>query len=167
LGRLDDGLDHYDAAVQLAPHDAYAVASRADLLTDLGRYADAAQGYNEAIGLEPQSAAAYRGSAWLLATCPDKNVRDAELAVERAKMAIELEGQDDAVSFDTLAAALASTGDFPAAMQTLRQAIEIAPDDERAVYEDRLIMYQRAKPYRIAPVRDVAQVSYEEFEQRR
>ena len=161
LGQLDESLDHYDAAVQLAPKDAYAIASRADLLTDLGRYVDAAEGYNRAIGLDPNSANAYRGSAWLLATCPDSSVRDARLAVERAELAIQLDGKDDAVSFDTLAAAQASAGDFSAAMQTLRQAIEIAPDNERDAYQDRLMLYQRAKPYRIAPVRDVAQVSYE------
>ncbi len=161
LGRLDEALDHYDAAVQLAPDDAYAIAGRADLLTDLGRYVDAAKGYDRAIELDPQSAAANRGSAWLLATCPDSSVRDANLAVERAELTIQLDGQEDAVSLDTLAAALASAGDFSAAMQTLRQAIEIAPVDERTVYQDRLKLYQRAKPYRIAPVRGVAQVSYE------
>jgi tetratricopeptide (TPR) repeat protein len=160
-GRLDESLDHYDAAVQLAPDDAYAIASRADLLTDLGRYVDAAKGYERAIELDPQSAAAQRGSAWLLATCPDASVRDANLAVQRAELSIQLDGQEEAISLDTLAAALASAGDFSAAMQTMRQAIEIAPHDERTVYQDRLKLYQRAKPYRIAPVRGIAQANYE------
>jgi tetratricopeptide (TPR) repeat protein len=162
LGRLDDGLDHYDAAVQLTPDDAYAVACRADLLTDLGRYVDAAAGYDRAIELDPQSVGAYRGSAWLLATCPEQSVRNAELAIERAQKAIELDGKGDAVNFDTLAAAQASAGDFSVAMQTMRRAIELAHDDDRDVYQDRLMLYQRAKPYRIAPLRDVTQVNYEQ-----
>jgi tetratricopeptide (TPR) repeat protein len=161
LGQLEEALDHYDAAVQLAPDDAYAIASRADLLTDLGRYVDAAKGYNQAIKLDAKSTSALRGSAWLLATCPDQSVRNAKLAVDRAKRAIEIEGKDDAVGLDTLAAAEASAGDFTAAMHTLRQAIQIAPSDEREVYQDRLQLYQRAKPYRIAPLRGVAQVSYD------
>jgi tetratricopeptide (TPR) repeat protein len=161
LGRLDEALDHFDAAVQLTPDDAYAIAGRADLLTDLGRYVDAAKGYDRAIKLDPKSASAVRGSAWLLATCPDSSVRDANLAVERAEQAIQLEGQEESVGLDTLAAALASAGDFSAAMQTMRQAIEMAPDNERDVYQDRLKLYERAKPYRIEPVRGVAQVSYE------
>lgn len=161
-GRLDEALDHYDAAVQLAPNDAYAIAGRADLLTDLGRYVDAAKGYNQAIKLDPKSASAVRGSAWLLATCPDSSVRNANLAVTRAEQAIQLEGEEESVGLDTLAAALASAGDFSAAMQTIRQAIEIAPADERDVYLDRLKLYERARPYRIAPVRGVAQVSYED-----
>jgi tetratricopeptide (TPR) repeat protein len=161
LGRLEEARDHYDAAVQLAPDDAYAIASRADLLTDLGRYSDAARDYERAIQLDPQLADAYRGSAWLLATCPDGNLRDASLAIKRAEASIQLEGQEDAIGLDTLAAALASAGDFSAAMQTMRQAIDIAPDDERTVYQDRLNLYQRAKPYRMAPVQGVTQVGYE------
>jgi tetratricopeptide (TPR) repeat protein len=162
LGRLDESIGHYDAAVQLAPDDAYAIASRADLLTDLGRYVDANDDYNRAIDIDPQSSHAYCGSAWLLATCPDNTVRNPELAIERARMAMELSGKRDALGFDTLAAAQASAGDFEAAMKTVRQAIEIASADERDVYRDRLAMYQHAKPFRIAPLRQVTQASYEE-----
>jgi tetratricopeptide (TPR) repeat protein len=158
---LDEALDNYDAAVQLAPDDAYAVASRADLLTDLGRYVDAAKGYEQAIKLDPNSASGLRGSAWLLATCPDQSIRNPKLALDRAQRAIELEGRNDALSLDTLAAAEASAGDFTAAMKTMRQALQIAPAEEREVYQDRLQLYQRARPYRIAPVRDVAQATYE------
>jgi tetratricopeptide (TPR) repeat protein len=161
LGQLDEAIGHYDAAVQLAPEDGYAVACRADLLTDMGRYADATADYNLAIEIDPQSAHAYSGSAWLLATCPDDSVRDPQLAIERARMAIELSGKEDAVSFDTLAAAQASAGDFTAAAQNARQAIDLAPDNEREVYQDRLSLYQHAKPYRIAPLREVTQASYE------
>ena len=47
-------------------------------------------------------------------------------------------------------------------MQTLRRAIEVAPADDRDIYEDRLLMYQRAKPYRIVPLREVTPVNYEQ-----
>jgi tetratricopeptide (TPR) repeat protein len=162
LGRLDDAIEHYDAAVQLAPEDAYAIASRADLLTDMGRYVDADDDYNRAIEIDPESAHAYSGSAWLLATCPESSIRNPELAMERARTAMELSGKQDALCFDTLAAAQASAGDFDAATKSVRQAIELASTDERDVYRDRLAMYQHAKPYRIAPVRQVTQASYEE-----
>jgi tetratricopeptide (TPR) repeat protein len=162
LGRLDESIGHYDAAVQLAPDDAYALASRADLLTDMGRYVDANNDYNRAIEMDAKSAHAYSGSAWLLATCPESSIRNPELAMERARIALELSGKEDALNFDTLAAAQASAGDFDAATQTVRQAIELAPADERDVYRDRLAMYQHEKPFRISPVRAVTQASYEE-----
>jgi tetratricopeptide (TPR) repeat protein len=159
---LDQAISHYDEAVRLAPDDAYAAACRADLLTDLGRYADAAAEYERTLELDPKSAHANSSFAWLMATCPDDSVRNPQLAIARANFAIELTGQNDAVSFDTLAAAQASAGDFSAATQTVRQALELAGPAEREVYEQRLLMYQRAKPYRIAPVGEVVQASYEE-----
>ena len=42
-------------------------------------------------------------------------------------------------------------------MKSIRKAIELAPADERDAYKDRLVMYQQAKPYRIAPVERLAQ----------
>jgi tetratricopeptide (TPR) repeat protein len=161
LGRLDEATVHYDAAVQLSPDDAYAMASRADLLTDVGRYSDAVRDYERSIELDPRSPHAYRGLAWLTATCPNGSVRNPTRAVELAELAIRLDEKQEAVDFDTLAAAQANAGNFPAAMQTLHKAIESAPDHERAVYQDRLVLYQHAKPFRIAPVREVAQVSYQ------
>jgi tetratricopeptide (TPR) repeat protein len=157
MNRLDDAVLHYDAAVQLAPTDAYAAACRADLLTDVGRYSDALAEYNRALKIDPKSSQANCGSAWLLATCPDSALRNPQLAVERAKQAIELTGPKDAVSFDSLAAAQASSGDFTAAMDSIHKAIELASADERDAYKDRMAVYQQAKPYRIAPVERMAQ----------
>lgn len=161
LGRLDEAIGHYDAAVQLAPDDAYSIASRGDLLTDLGRYHDAVRDYDRAIQIDPESSQAFRGLAWLLATVPDDSLRDPERAIELAQVAMQLDKEQDSVGFDTLAAAQASAGDFPSAMKTLHKAIEIAPDAERTAYQDRLILYQHARPFRIAPVRPVTQASYE------
>jgi tetratricopeptide (TPR) repeat protein len=160
LGRLDESMENYDAAVQLSPGDAYAVASRADLLTDLGRYAEAAREYERAIQLDAKLVHAHRGAAWLLATCPDASVRNAALAVERAEAAIQLEGRDDTLSLDTLAAAQASSGDFATAVETLTRAIAIAPDNEREVYHERLSLYQDRRAFRIAPLRPVAQAGF-------
>jgi tetratricopeptide (TPR) repeat protein len=156
-GKLDDAVLHYDAAVQLAPNDAYAAACRADLLTDIGRYSDALVEYNRALQIDPKSSQANCGSAWLLATCPDSALRNPELAVERANQAIELGGEKDAISFDSLAAAQAAAGNFDEAMESIHKAIELSPVDERDAYRDRLLMYQQAKPYRIAPVDRMAQ----------
>jgi tetratricopeptide (TPR) repeat protein len=160
-GHLDDAVLYYDAAVQLAPNDAYAAACRADLLTDVGRYSDALAEYNRALELDPKSSQANCGSAWLLSTCPDSALRNPQLAVERANQAIELSGEKDAVSFDSLAAAQACSGDFDGALKSINKAIELAPADERDAYKERLVIYQQAKPYRIAPVERMAQqVSY-------
>jgi tetratricopeptide (TPR) repeat protein len=160
LGELGEAIDHYDAAVQLSPNDGYAVACRADLLTDMGRYNEALRQYEHAIQIDPRSSQAQRGLAWLLATCPDETIRDPSTAIKRAEMAIRLEEQEDSLAFDTLAAAHASNGDFGAAMKTLGHAISIAPENERDAYQNRLLMYQHQRPFRIAPMQPVAQASY-------
>jgi len=164
-GRMEEAMGHYEIAVRLAPNDSYAAACRADLLTDLGRYADAAEEYNRAIEIDSKSTQALSGSAWLLATCPNSQVRNADLAIQRAQTVIELGGDNDAVNFDTLAAAQANAGDFDGAMDSLQKAIELAPAEEREAYKERLVMYQQAKPYRISPIDHVAQVSYETTEE--
>jgi len=161
LGQLDEAIEHYDAAVQLEPSDAYAVASRADLLTDMGRYAEAAREYERAIERAPEAAYAYRSAAWLLATCPQDDVRNPSSALRLAETAIRLEGKEDSIAFDTLAAAQASGGNYAAATETLNRAIALAADNEREVYQDRLFMYKHGRPYRITPMRSVSQASYQ------
>jgi tetratricopeptide (TPR) repeat protein len=161
MGDTNSALAHYNASIQLAPNDAYAIACRADLLTDLGRYAEANAEYNRAIDADPKSTQAQCGSAWLLATCPDRTVRKPDLAIQRAQTVIELGGDSDAVSFDTLAAAQANAGDYEAAMSSVRHAIALAPAEERDAYKQRFLLYQQAKPYRISPVGRVQQASYQ------
>jgi tetratricopeptide (TPR) repeat protein len=156
-------LPHLDAAIRLAPDDAVSLTSRGDLLTDLGHYTDAAADYDRAVEINSNSAEACRSSAWLLATCPDESVRNPQLALRRAQMAAKLDKKGDAVTFDTLAAAQASAGDFRHAVETMRQAIEVARPSERSVYQDRMQMYRRSTPYRIAPMAGgVQQAGYQQ-----
>ncbi len=162
LGRIDEAFEHLSRAIELAPNDAAALASRGDLLTDVGQYAAAADDYERALVVNPKYADACRGSAWLLATCPDGEVRNPGVALERAELAMQLERKADATTLDTLAAAQASVGDFPAATQTIRRAIELASPSERSVYQDRMQMYRQSQPYRIAPLGEVQQAGYEQ-----
>ena len=162
LGQLDEASQHLNRAIELAPNDASALSSRADLFTDVGNYSDAAADYDRALKLDGKSAEAYRGSAWLLATCPDNNVRNPDVAIHRAELAVKLDRKPDATTFDTLAAAQASAGDFAAATQTIRRAIELATPSERSVYQDRLSMYRQSMPFQISPLPGVRQAEYQQ-----
>jgi tetratricopeptide (TPR) repeat protein len=162
MGDLDGAIRHYDSAVALDPKDGYAIASRADVLTDLCRFAEAAKEYDRAIDVDPQSGHAYSGSAWLHATCPDDTIRNTKLALERAQKGLELNGNGDAASFDTLAAAQANSGDFAAAVQSAKQAIDLGSADEKGAYEDRLALYQSSQAYRLNVDAEVVQASHEE-----
>jgi tetratricopeptide (TPR) repeat protein len=161
-GRWDEALIHFTAAVELEPSNPGTLCSRGDLLADMGQYAEALASYAQAIEVKPSFGHAYRNGAWLLATCPDEQFRDPENAVLGAKQALESEYGERHVALDTLAAALASAGQFDEAISTLEEAIELAPSAIRPEYVARVKLYETGQPFRTQPVSDVSQAVYEE-----
>ena len=101
-------------------------------------------------GMDP--AVARHNLAWLLATCPDRAVRDAPRAIALAREAIEKFGDTSPHAFDALAAASAETGDFPAAVENAERALQAT--DARTPLElgarrDRLALYRQKQTYRL------------------
>ena len=131
----------------------------------MGHFGEALADYARTIELDPEFAHAYRNGAWLLATCPDERYRDPENAVLGARQALEYSYGDRHVALDTLAAALASKGQFEAAIQTETEAVDLAPEDAKFTYLSRLQLYQDRVPFRTEPVGDVSQVMYESSDQ--
>ena len=83
-----------------------------------------------------------------MATCPDARFRDAARAVRAAERSIELDGGEDYLYLDTLAAAFASAGRFDEAKSTLATALAMAPEPKRPPMVKRLELYQQGNPYR-------------------
>jgi tetratricopeptide (TPR) repeat protein len=156
-GRLDEALESFDAAINQDDARAETVCSRGDLLVDLGRYSDALKDYARAIDLNPKFEHAYRNGAWLLATCPDDAIRDAEGAIKGAQTALECGYGERHAALDTLAAALANAGRFDEAVGTMQQAIEIAPEDALPAYQARQQLYETGQPFRTHPVGEEVQ----------
>jgi len=161
LGRWDEAIEYFTAAVQLEPTSADVVCSRGDLRADMGHYGEALADYARTIELDPQFAHAYRNGAWLLATCPDERFRDPENAVLGAQQALEYSYGEQHVALDTLAAALASNGQFEKAIATVTRAVDMAPEDAKFSYLSRLQLYQDSEPFRTEPAGNVSQVVYE------
>jgi len=162
LGEFDAAVAHFSAAVDLNPTSANIVCSRGDLQADMGRYGEALADYARTIELDPEFAHAYRNGAWLLATCPDDRFRDPQNAVMGARQALEYSYGEKHVALDTLAAALASAGQFDEAIATVSQAAALAPEQAKTTYLSRLELYQANQPFRTEPVGEVSQVGYEE-----
>jgi tetratricopeptide (TPR) repeat protein len=148
LTRFEEARAELDAAIELQPENAIAHADRADLHAFMGRWEEAAQDYRAAIQLDRQLGRAYQSAAWLMATCPDQRYRDVQLALRSAERALELDGATDYRYLDTLAAAQASAGQFPEAIQSVEQAIAVAPADVRPELQQRLTLYQAQRPFR-------------------
>ncbi len=148
LRRFKQALNDYSRAVALDPKNSEYYAHRGDAYRSLGEWEKAANDFKVAIELDQSFGRAYQSAAWLMATCPASQFRNAELAVRSAKQAIKLDGDSDYIYLDTLAAALANNGQFDTAESVLRRAIETAPKDNVAPLRQRLKLYRAQRPFR-------------------
>ena len=146
-GRHQGAIADFTQSLQLKP-SAVTTSDRGDVYAHLGQWQRAAQDYRQAVEIDANFGRAYMGAAWIMATCPDAQFRDAELALQSAKKAVELDGEDDWRYLDTLAAAQASAGKFDEAQATIKKAIENSPENQTAALAVRLNLYAEGKPYR-------------------
>jgi serine/threonine protein kinase len=91
---------------------------------------------------------ALNGLAWLLATCGDDAVRDGTRAVALAQEAVAMTKRQDPNSLDTLAAAYAEAGQFPAAASAEKEAIALLPTQaEKENFGQRLRIYEANRAF--------------------
>ena len=119
----------------------------AQSLIEAGRFEDAIVQYDKAYAANPNSIDVQNNLAWILATCPDKDLRDAPRAVTLAEQAARSTNYADASTLDTLAAAYAESGAFEKAVMTERKAIELTPATSRSDLQRRLDLYLSGQPY--------------------
>jgi tetratricopeptide (TPR) repeat protein len=145
LGQLDRALEDLNQAIRLSPANPDSYTQRASLAVSRGNFGQAVRDLQRSIQLDPALADAHRSLAWLLATCPDPQFRDPQQAIERARQGLAVSAGPNPFLLDALAAAQASAGDFSAAVETIREAIKIAPT--AAPLHARLAMYQQRQPF--------------------
>ena len=131
--------------------------TRAEIHEDTGNYALALNDYNHAIAEAGTDWKAANDASWLLSTCPEAKVRDGKRALALAKKACESSSWEDGDAIDTLAAALAETGDFAQAVTWQERAIELnkarSPSADQKEEEARLDLYRKGQPYREQPAK--------------
>ena len=151
MKEYDRALQDLDDAVRLDGKDSRAYLSRSSLLSGQGKFREALQDLEQALLVNPNSAELLNARAWILATCPDQQLRDGKQAVEDAKISCDLLQWKNSNSLDTLAAAYAEVGDFAAALKWQEQAVANAHAANRANLESRLQLYREGKSYRDQP----------------
>ncbi len=121
--------DRFDAAgevcleaTRLEPNDASVYYYLGYTQSRCGRYPNAVEAYRRSVELA-RSPETLNDLAYLLATTPDANVRNAGEALKLVKSAMG--NQENALMLDTMAAAYAAAGQFDQARQTQKRAIEL------------------------------------------
>lgn len=123
-------------------------------LLAMGKSKDGLECFRRCTKQDPANHRAWNSSAWLLATSPNNEIRNAEEAILSAQKACELTNHQVAAYLDTLAASYAEAGKFEEAVSAQIDAIDrlsLIEQSLRPEFQDRLKRYQNKKTYREDP----------------
>jgi Flp pilus assembly protein TadD len=148
-GKTDEGIAHLQQALQIKPNSAEAHNDLGIAFRMKGNLNEAVLHYRQVITLKPDWPSPLNGLAWILATYPDPNMRDATQAIGLAERAAALTKHQDAIILNTLAAAYAAADRFSEAAATAQKALDLASDQRSDQLADsirqRLEMYKQGK----------------------
>ena len=123
----------------------------AALYYQTGHYRRATAQLRLAIQTDTNSVDAANNLAWILATCPNHQLRDGAEAVTWAERACRLSGFTSATPISTLAAAYAEAGRFTEAVETANRALQLqnahGEFQQAAVNQQLLAYYQAGHPF--------------------
>ena len=151
-GKLAEAVAQFGEVVRLRPEDPDAHLRLGLALSSQQKTEAAVAEFRETLKLRSETPAALAALATVLATHPNIKFRNGREAVELARKANQLSGQQNPLHLDALAAALAETGDFVEAANTESQALRLAaasaPKEVVAEMQKRLVLYQSGRPFR-------------------
>jgi tetratricopeptide (TPR) repeat protein len=146
---------HAEASVKDFPFNIAARDNLGVLLVQAGDVHGAITQWEASLQIDPNDGNALNNLAWIFATYPDDSIRNGQRAVRLAESATVLPGGDTPIVLRTLAAAYAESGDFAKAMETARQAVELAESQGNfslvETLRHELELYHVRKPYRESP----------------
>lgn len=143
---LDAAVAYFGQQIRAYPRNPAGYVSRALVECDLGLYTQALVDYYLATQVAPGNQFAANNMAWVMATCPNDEIRNGKEALNYAIDVNRRTGYRSAAQLDTLAAAYAEFGNFAEATRWQSQAIAYSPNDQEL--RDHLESYRQEKPCR-------------------
>ena len=151
-GKPDDSIRYFDEALRITKDKSEVYGNLGTAYMRLGKYGPGIYNFNKAVEQKPDSIVNLNRLAWALATVEDTSLRDANKAIDAARRACELTGNNDAEYLDTLAVAYAAGGRFEEAKATANKALSAARatgrEDLAGEIEKRIKIYEAGQPYR-------------------
>jgi tetratricopeptide (TPR) repeat protein len=151
-GQITNGLTQIQKAVELKPDRPeyrYELA-RGFLAAD--RLAEAIKEYRETLRIDPNYKPALKELAWLLATCPQPELRNGKEAVNLAQRLLDSAGKDDPSALSVADVALAESGNFTNAIAAAKFArliyLQQGDTNSAALTDKRIELYRQQKPFR-------------------
>jgi protein O-mannosyl-transferase len=152
MGKRDEAIAEWQKAVEVTPGYAKAQYRLGDAYYQMGMIREALAHWQKGINVEANHLAVLNQVAWLLATNPDKSIRNGGEAMAYAERALGLAGGDKPEILDTLAAAYAEAGRFSSAARTARRALDLATQqNKQELIEElkaRVTLYDGGKAFR-------------------
>jgi uncharacterized protein (TIGR02996 family) len=150
LGEYGQAVAEYTEALRLEPGRAWDLCFRGRSYHLKGERGRAVADFRRALEQDPRDALTCNLLAWVCATCPLDEVRDAPKALHFALRACQLTDWSEGYALDTLAAAHAEAGDFAEAIRWQTAALKHAQPVHREAYQSHLELYRAGKPYRLS-----------------
>jgi tetratricopeptide (TPR) repeat protein len=154
-GDISQAIAHSQKAVDLRPDSSEYRYQLAYVLVQANDLARAVDEYHTILKTDPNLLRALKDLAWLLATCPQSELRNGREAVSLAERACRLTGYTNATYLGVLDAAYAEAGDFQSAIATAQKvrdfAVASGNTNSAASIDQRLTLYRQQKPFHNSP----------------
>ena len=151
-GEVADALVHYRKLLELQPDNIEVHNIVGTVLVQQGEIKAGVEEWQKVLQIQPDNGNALSNLAWVFATAADDSLRDGPRAVQLAQQAVRISGGRIPILFRTLAAAYAENRQFPEAIGTAQQGIELAKSQGNlslaAELESSIALYQGNRPLR-------------------
>ena len=152
LGNLAEARSQFEATIALQEGHVPALDALGELQLLAGQRVEAMASFRAVLKLAPAHASAMNNLAWILATHPDDQLRDAAESLRLATKLVDLDGGKKAEYLDTLAVAQAASGQFEEAAATARRGVSLAQTEGQnelaSQIQNKIALYARGEAFR-------------------